>query len=99
MLLGGDRVPGYVAAEAELIRLTEAMAIELAPQGMRVNALATGYVQNDMSAAFFVSYPGRAALERMPEWTARFAPGTVQASATSRRRFGRLSQRCRSRRR
>ncbi len=63
---GGDRVPGYVAAKAGLIRLTEVMAMELAPRGVRVNALAPGYVATDMSAEFFASDRGRDALLRVP---------------------------------
>jgi NAD(P)-dependent dehydrogenase (short-subunit alcohol dehydrogenase family) len=63
---GGDWVPGYVAAKAGLIRLTEVMAMELAPRGVRVNALAPGYVATDMSAEFFSSSRGRDALSRVP---------------------------------
>ncbi|SLN15989.1 SDR family NAD(P)-dependent oxidoreductase [Roseisalinus antarcticus] len=65
-LRGGDWVPGYVAAKAGLIRLTEVMAMELASQNIRVNALAPGYVATDMSAEFFASGRGQAALERVP---------------------------------
>lgn len=63
---GGDWVPGYVAAKAGLIRLTEVMAMELAPRGVRVNALAPGYVATDMSAEFFATERGRGALSRVP---------------------------------
>lgn len=63
---GGDWVPAYVAAKAGLIRLTEVMAMELAPRRIRVNALSPGYIATDMSADFFASDRGRAALDRVP---------------------------------
>lgn len=62
----GDRVPSYAAAKAGLNHLTRAMAMELAPAGVRVNALAPGYMATEMSAAFFDSDRGREALARVP---------------------------------
>jgi gluconate 5-dehydrogenase len=45
--------PGYVAAKAGLAGLTRALAIDYARDGIRVNALAPGYVATDMTAASF----------------------------------------------
>jgi gluconate 5-dehydrogenase len=45
--------PGYVAAKAGLSGLTRALANDLAPDGIRVNALAPGYVATDMTAKSF----------------------------------------------
>jgi gluconate 5-dehydrogenase len=45
--------PGYVAAKAGLAGLTRALAIDLAPDGIRVNALAPGYVRTAMTEASF----------------------------------------------
>jgi NAD(P)-dependent dehydrogenase (short-subunit alcohol dehydrogenase family) len=45
--------PGYVAAKAGLAGLTRALATDFAPDGIRVNALAPGYVATAMTAASF----------------------------------------------
>ncbi len=45
--------PGYVAAKAGLAGLTRALAIDYARDGIRVNALAPGYVATDMTATSF----------------------------------------------
>lgn len=46
--------PGYVAAKAGLAGLTRALAADYAPDGIRVNALAPGYVATEMTAKSFV---------------------------------------------
>ena len=45
--------PGYVAAKAGLAGLTRALAADYAGDGIRVNALAPGYVATDMTAKSF----------------------------------------------
>ena len=52
----GERVAGgvapYCTSKAGVIHLTRAMALELARHGMRVNALAPGYVQTELNRDF-----------------------------------------------
>jgi NAD(P)-dependent dehydrogenase (short-subunit alcohol dehydrogenase family) len=42
------------------------MAIELARHGIRVNALAPGYVETDLNAEFLAGPGGQALLKRVP---------------------------------
>lgn len=61
------RVAGYAAAKAGLVQLTRVLALELAPQGIRVNALAPGYIETEINRDFFQSAPGRKLIERTPQ--------------------------------
>ena len=53
----GLRVAGqvapYIASKAGLVRLSEAMALELARHRIRVNALCPGYMETDLNHEFF----------------------------------------------
>ena len=48
---GGVRVAAYTAAKSGLLGLTRAMANELAPRGINVNAIAPGYMATDNTRA------------------------------------------------
>ena len=45
----GREVVGYACSKAALIQLTRALAVEWAPKGIRVNAVAAGYCLTDLS--------------------------------------------------
>ena len=62
-----QQVPAYVAAKAALIHLTAALALEWARYGIRVNALAPGYIETDMNRAFFETEGGQANIRRIPQ--------------------------------
>ena len=61
------QIPAYVASKAALIQLTKAMALELARQRIRVNALAPGYIKTELNEAFFETDAGAAIIKRIPQ--------------------------------
>ncbi len=67
----GRRVAGgvaaYAASKAGLVRLTEAMALELARRSIRVNAIAPGYIETALTSDFLASDAGRAIVSRVPQ--------------------------------
>ena len=66
----GERVAGQVApyaiSKAGLIQMTKALALEWARHGIRINALAPGYVVTDINRAFFAGDAGEALKKRIP---------------------------------
>jgi NAD(P)-dependent dehydrogenase (short-subunit alcohol dehydrogenase family) len=59
-------VAPYEAAKAGLLHLTRALALEWARHGIRVNALAPGYIETDINRAFFATDAGQAMQRRIP---------------------------------
>lgn len=57
----------YAVSKAGAIQMTKASALELARYGIRVNALAPGYLATDLNAEFWESDAGRAMLRRIPQ--------------------------------
>ena len=59
-------MPSYCAAKAGVINLSRAMAIELAPHKIRVNAIAPGFFESEMTHDYLNSNSGRAMTTRIP---------------------------------
>ncbi len=57
----------YVASKAALVRLSQAMALELARHSIRVNALCPGYMETELNHDFFASAGGEALIKRIPQ--------------------------------
>lgn len=67
----GHRVAGnvapYAAAKAGVEQLTRALSLEWARYGIRVNALAPGYIETDLNRDFFATAPGQKMIRRIPQ--------------------------------
>jgi NAD(P)-dependent dehydrogenase (short-subunit alcohol dehydrogenase family) len=56
----------YAAAKAGVLQMTRTMAIELARHRIRVNAIAPGYFESEMTAAYFASPAGQEMIRHLP---------------------------------
>jgi NAD(P)-dependent dehydrogenase (short-subunit alcohol dehydrogenase family) len=67
----GLRVAGgvapYAISKAGVVQMTKALALEWARHGIRVNALAPGYIETELNDAFFSSDAGQALIRRIPQ--------------------------------
>lgn len=67
----GFRVAGnvaaYTASKAAVVQLTQALALEWARYGIRVNALCPGYIETPLNREFFASDAGQSLIRRIPQ--------------------------------
>lgn len=50
VFMGRPTIPAYIASKGAVASLTRALAVELGPHGITVNAIAPGYMSTDMTA-------------------------------------------------
>ena len=60
--LGGGLVPGYAASKGGIAQLTKSLAIAYAPDGIRVNAVAPGWIETPLTSALRESAERNAAI-------------------------------------
>ena len=61
------QLTAYAASKAGLTHLTRQLALEWARHGIRVNAIAPGYIETDINRTFFASPAGEAVIRRIPQ--------------------------------
>ena len=59
-------VAPYAVSKAGVIQLTKALAVELAPKGIRVNAIAPGWIVTDLNRDYLASQRGAAIKDEIP---------------------------------
>ena len=61
-----NTITPYAVSKAAVIQLTKQMALELARYKIRVNAIAPGYFESDLTRELFESEAGQAMIKRIP---------------------------------
>ncbi len=61
------QVAAYAASKAAVVQLTQALALEWAEHGIRVNAIAPGYFETDLNRELLRSPVGQAIVARIPQ--------------------------------
>jgi NAD(P)-dependent dehydrogenase (short-subunit alcohol dehydrogenase family) len=73
------RYDAYATSKAAVARLTENLALELAPRGVRVNAVSPGFVATSIHAATLAAGPELAGEEYFAETSSKLDGGAVPA--------------------
>ena len=81
-IAGNGGQTNYAASKAGIIGLTKSLAKELAVRGVRVNAVAPGFVETDMTADLSEELKG-AAIDAIPSWPDGRAGGYRQGGCIS----------------
>ena len=64
---GSGQVTAYCASKGGIINMTRALAADLAGYGIRVNAIAPGYIETDINREFLNSGAGERLMKRVPQ--------------------------------
>lgn len=60
-------VVSYAVSKAGVVQLTKSLALEWARYGIRVNAIAPGYVETELNQEFWGTDAGKALIKRIPQ--------------------------------
>lgn len=60
-------IAAYAVSKAAVVQLTKVAALELARFGIRVNAIAPGYVSTELNESFWETDAGKAMIKRIPQ--------------------------------
>jgi len=63
---GRPAMVSYTTAKAALVQLTKSLSLDWARYGIRVNAIAPGYIETDINRGFLESEGGQAMIKRIP---------------------------------
>jgi NAD(P)-dependent dehydrogenase (short-subunit alcohol dehydrogenase family) len=63
----GNNLVAYNTAKAGVVQLTKTLALEWARHGIRVNAIAPGYVETEINQGFFATEAGQNMVKRVPQ--------------------------------
>jgi len=62
----GANLLAYTTAKAALVQLTKSLSLDWARYGIRVNAIAPGYIETDINRGFLAPEGGQAMIKRIP---------------------------------
>ena len=66
-LQAATHIPAYAVAKAGVVHLTKCLAAEWARDGIRVNAIAPGYIETDINRDFLHGPMGEKLIKRIPQ--------------------------------